>query len=419
MTCIAVLDVETTGLNPYRHDRIIEIAVVVIRADGTVVRELGTLVNPQRDIGPTRVHGLTTRDILEAPRFSEVAGALIEVLDGCSVLAGHNIRFDRSFLASEFERLGHPLPDSPTLCTMQLAGGGSLTRACMDYAIAFNGEAHAAWHDAYATAQLLAALLKDAPHLLSQVSGSPPIAWPNIPKSPVRLLTRNDARKCQAEPPTYLQKLLSRRLPELPSDDQDSATLAYIALLDRVLEDRHVDDAEGQALFEIATRWSIPGKQIQRIHWNYLLSLGAAALADGVVTDAERRDLNQVALLLGIDSQAIDEILESAYQKLSDDQTRSLLPIVARGLDEFAGKQVCFTGECLCRLKGEAISRGMAAELATSRGMIVTESVTKKLDVLVVADPLTQSGKAKKARQYGIRIMHEPVFWRALGLEVG
>ena len=45
--------------------------------------------------------------------------------------------------------------------------------------------------------------------------------------------------------------------------------------------------------------------------------------------------------------------------------------------------------------------------------------MTKKLDLLVVADPLTQSGKAKKARQYGIRIMHKPVFWRALGLEVG
>jgi DNA polymerase-3 subunit epsilon len=70
-------------------------------------------------------------------------------------------------------------------------------------------------------------------------------------------------------------------------------------------------------------------------------------------------------------------------------------------------------------LKGEAITREMAAGLAARRGMIVAESVTKKLDLLVVADPLTQSGKAKKARQYGIRIMHEPVFWRVLGLEVG
>jgi DNA polymerase-3 subunit epsilon len=44
--------------------------------------------------------------------------------------------------------------------------------------------------------------------------------------------------------------------------------------------------------------------------------------------------------------------------------------------------------------------------------------VTKKLDLLVVADPDTQSGKAQKARKYGIRIMHEPVFWKAIGVEV-
>jgi DNA polymerase-3 subunit epsilon len=60
----------------------------------------------------------------------------------------------------------------------------------------------------------------------------------------------------------------------------------------------------------------------------------------------------------------------------------------------------------------------MATELATKGGMIVVESVTKKLDLLVVADPLSQSGKAKKARRYGIRIMHEVVFWTVLDIEV-
>jgi DNA polymerase-3 subunit epsilon len=44
--------------------------------------------------------------------------------------------------------------------------------------------------------------------------------------------------------------------------------------------------------------------------------------------------------------------------------------------------------------------------------------VTKKLDILVVADPHTQSGKARKARQYGTRIVHEPVFWQMLGVTV-
>lgn len=419
MTHIAVIDVETTGLNPYRNDRVVEIAAVVIRSDGTVVRELATLVNPERDIGPSRIHGLTTRDILAAPRFSEIAGALLDVLDGCVAVAGHNVRFDHSFLAAEFGRIGYPLPDCPRLCTMQLAGGGSLVRACSDYGVTFDGDAHTAWHDARATAQLLATLLGDAPHLSAQIFGSPPIAWVSIPKSPARLLTRDDSRKRQAEPPTYLQGLLTRQQPDLSPDDDDSAMMAYTALLDRVLEDRHVDEEEGQALFEVATRWAISGEQIQKIHWAYLLRLGVAALADGSVSNAERRDLLQVAYLLGIDSQALDKVLLEASLKLGGIQRQASVPVVAQSAEGLVGKYVCFTGECLCQLRNTAITREMAANLATQHGMLVTESVTKRLDLLVVSDPLTQSGKAKKARQYGIRIMHEPVFWRALGLEVG
>ena len=49
---------------------------------------------------------------------------------------------------------------------------------------------------------------------------------------------------------------------------------------------------------------------------------------------------------------------------------------------------------------------------------MVQASVTKKLDLLIVADPDTQSTKARKARQYGIRIVHEPVFWRTLGVAI-
>ena len=419
MTCVAVIDLETTGLNPYRHDRIVELAALVMRLDGTVLRSFDTLVNPDRDIGPTRLHGLSTQDILAAPRFGEIAGALLEVLDGCVALAGHNIQFDRSFLAAEFGRLGYTFPDGPTLCTMRLAGGGSLSCACSDYGIEFEGEAHTAWHDARAAAQLLVALLKDAANLTSRISRWSPITWPDIPKSSVRPLTRDASRLRVTEPPTYLQKLLTRVLPDIPPDDEDSAVLAYTALLDRLLEDRYVDEQEGQALVELATRWAIPGDQVQKIHWDYLLRLGAVALADAIVTAAERRDLHQVAALLGIDSRNLDRILEMAAQKLAELQMQPAVAVGVLDGERFAGKQVCFTGECQCQWRGETITREMAAELAARQGLVVSESVTKKLDLLVVADPLTQSGKAKKARQYGIRTMHEPVFWRALGLEVG
>ncbi|MGQ0668939.1 MAG: hypothetical protein ACT4PO_04575 [Actinomycetota bacterium] len=39
------------------------------------------------------------------------------------------------------------------------------------------------------------------------------------------------------------------------------------------------------------------------------------------------------------------------------------------------------------------------------------------LDILVVADPNTQSGKARQARKFGTRIMAEAAFWRAIGVQ--
>ena len=85
---------------------------------------------------------------------------------------------------------------------------------------------------------------------------------------------------------------------------------------------------------------------------------------------------------------------------------------------QWTGMTVCFTGECACCIRGQLISREVAMQIASEKGLLVMPSVTKKLDLLVVADPNTQSGKANKARQYGIRIVHEPVFWRSLGIAV-
>jgi DNA polymerase-3 subunit epsilon len=50
--------------------------------------------------------------------------------------------------------------------------------------------------------------------------------------------------------------------------------------------------------------------------------------------------------------------------------------------------------------------------------MVIKKGVSKKLDILVVADPYSMSGKAQKARQYGTRIVAEPVFWRIVGVPI-
>lgn len=413
---IAVIDVETTGLFPFRHDRVLEVAAVVVQVDGHVEREFVSLVNPARDIGPSSIHGLTSEDLLYAPRFEEIAALILDALRGTVAIAAHNVRFDRQFLDSEFSRLNCQFPDCFSLCTMQLAGGGKLADCCRDYDISPNVDAHNALADARAAAGLLACLLGDLPRTVRQLTELAPIRWPTVSGAMKQPVTRHDAHRRQAEPPTYLQRLLARMPGSALPDDDKGAVMAYGALLDRVLEDRHVDASEADALVETATRWGLGGDQIPRVHRDYLNQLAVAALADEVVTEVERQDLMLVMRLLGDEKRDLDELLTEAAVKTSEELPN--LATARPATESLVGKRVCFTGELQCHHDGQMISRALAEEFAAKAGLIVADSVTKKLDLLVLADAHSQSGKARKAREYGIRIMHETVFWKAIGVDV-
>lgn len=147
-----------------------------------------------------------------------------------------------------------------------------------------------------------------------------------------------------------------------------------------------------------------------RLHEAFLDSIVTEARRDGVVTDAERTDLDDVAALLAIAPGRLAAMLDAPF---ADGVERASHPHAS-----FAGKTVCFTGQATCTIDGKSITRGHAEQLASEQGLIVKESVTKKLDVLVVADPDSLSGKARKARDYGTRIMVERAFWHALNIPV-
>lgn len=157
---------------------------------------------------------------------------------------------------------------------------------------------------------------------------------------------------------------------------------------------------------EVARGYDLSGEEVQSVHDEYLRQLIGAAYADGHFSDAERQDVGRVARLLGIGDKRLAVMLAAP-------------PAVSRPSQcALAGKTVCFTGELQRRYRGSPISRELAMQLSAERGLVLARSVTKKLDVLVVADGDTQSGKARKAREYGTRIMHESVFWTTLGIEV-
>lgn len=159
-----VVDCETTGLHPSAHHRIVELALVEVEGRGKPVEAWCSLLNPDRDLGPTEVHRVRGRDLRDAPSFDEVLGEVLDRLAG-RVIVAHNARFDCAFLEHELTRAGVDVTPLPSLCTMELAGrlgiGGSRMRLadCCAAVGAMTASDHTAEADALACAELLTAYL--------------------------------------------------------------------------------------------------------------------------------------------------------------------------------------------------------------------------------------------------------------------
>lgn len=417
-TPFAVVDVETTGFSPRLHDRVVEIAVVRL-ANGRPVEEYTTLVNPGRDVGPTHVHGIAGLDVESAPVFEAIAGDVARLIDG-AVIVAHNLRFDRQFLDAEFERVTTRWPVHPGVCTLGLAYAfdtGQTSRKledCCDRHGIQLASAHSALEDARATAALFIAYCEAAARrgltTLEALGCTPgtdlPRNWLDL-KPVGHAWTRNLAAGERRTERTFLSRLVE----SLPgAGAPDAGTAAYLELLDRALEDRRVTKAEAEELMATAGRWGLARAAVVEAHRLYLSDLVRLALTDGVVSKTERADLGSVCELLGLPTATLEAQLA---------QPAPLQPIPSgKSSSSLAGKSVCFTGEFAGRLDGNPITREQAEDLARSSGLIVRNTVVKKLDILVAADPGSQSGKAQKARAQGTRIMSEPAFWQAIGMQV-
>jgi DNA polymerase-3 subunit epsilon len=114
----ALVDVETTGLNP-ATDRIIQVAVAHVSSHGVLQRTWSTLIDPECDPGPVAIHGLTRDHLATAPRYDSVVAELGGLLSN-RVLVAHNAKFDWQFLAAESRRATHELPVTRRLCTIDL-----------------------------------------------------------------------------------------------------------------------------------------------------------------------------------------------------------------------------------------------------------------------------------------------------------
>ena len=106
---IIAFDTETTGLNPFDGDRVMEFGAVELQIDSEFrvsgVKAHDWLINPGMPIPRevTRVTGITDEHVANKPPFSKMAKEIHALLDG-AILIAHNLAFDMAFLRLEFER---------------------------------------------------------------------------------------------------------------------------------------------------------------------------------------------------------------------------------------------------------------------------------------------------------------------------
>ncbi len=177
------VDVETTGLDPIRHE-IIELAAVRVHPTLLFVqRELTTRVRPQFPERCTEeaaaLNGFDPEGWDDAPDLYSALELYKPIAEGC-ILVGHNVGFDREFLANAFRRAGveepkldHHVVDTASLAWPLVAVGAlrslSLGPVCDLLGISNEG-AHGARRDVARTMEVYR-------RLMALRMAMPPGAW--------------------------------------------------------------------------------------------------------------------------------------------------------------------------------------------------------------------------------------------------
>jgi len=159
----AIVDLETTGHSSQQGDRIIQIAIVLMK-DWKVISKYTSFVNPGKKI-PYFIQDLThitDQEVKDALPFEEQAQQIYELLQD-TVFVAHNTDFDLPFLQAEFKRAGLPKWFGKHMDTVELskilfptAYSFKLQDISMELGISL-AHAHRADDDALATAYLLKA----------------------------------------------------------------------------------------------------------------------------------------------------------------------------------------------------------------------------------------------------------------------
>src|ERR1700727_1667040 len=161
-----ILDTETTGLDPLRGDRLVEIGCVEIVNRMPTGQIFHRHINPERDMPAEAfaVHGLSSEFLASKPLFGEVVEEFLEFVADTPLVI-HNASFDIGFINAELDRVKRPpiardrLVDTLLLARRKHPGvSNRLDDLCSRYAI---DNSRRTKHGALLDAELLAEVYID------------------------------------------------------------------------------------------------------------------------------------------------------------------------------------------------------------------------------------------------------------------
>jgi DNA polymerase-3 subunit epsilon len=159
-----VLDTETTGLDPSKGHRLVEIGCLEIINRRLTGKRFHTYLNPERELdsGAENVHGLSLEFLKDKPTFVSVVDEFLNFIRDAELII-HNAPFDLGFLNTELKLLSHPYGDleqshaiyDTLLVARRLHPGqkNNLDALCKRYAV---DNSNREYHGALLDAELLA-----------------------------------------------------------------------------------------------------------------------------------------------------------------------------------------------------------------------------------------------------------------------
>ncbi len=373
MAEVVVLDVETTGRGSTHQ--VVEVSGVIYETEfDEVIGEFDTLVRPTRSIDSeaSEINGLRASDLSMAPTFEEVGPMFARLFHRRPVIA-YNVQFDSRILNEEFQRNGIDFQISQQACAYSPFGERQLPLEEAAKRIGYKLEnGHTALADARAA--LAISTHHGWDNMLARAGRTEHFSHVRV--GSVRTLSRFQAGLTNV----YDLKPFSR----LSEFRDPTAEEGYLLLLDEFLKDKTFSQQEVDELDEYASKNQIDVGLKHELHRTYFGALENAALRGGV-TEQEAKLLLEYSKLLGVDVEVIVTDFGQFVPK--------------------TGSLICHTGDSI--LDGRVLSKDEVRSMVESRGYTFTYELRKsdKISLLLVADDGHESGKTRKAEQWGIPMM--------------